>query len=140
MLARGYSGSCEIQQDTAGWQFGVREHLFNYDVIVKATMLPSSIAKLVRDVIGLGGSAVAQATGTMLAGFRERVAATAVPELYEYVDRARGEMVVLQAGRALPPWVLPTRRKEGALGLMREVKRQFDAKRTLNPGRFLGGI
>jgi glycolate oxidase FAD binding subunit len=141
VLARGFAGSCEIQQDTAGWQFGVREHLFNYDAIVKVTMLPGSITGLVRDAIGLGGSAVAQATGIMLAGFRERAAARAVPDLCEYVDRARGEMVVLQASAlALPPWVMPPRRKEGALDLMREVKRQFDAKRTLNPGRFLGGI
>ncbi len=142
-LARGSGGSCEIQPGAAGGQFGVREHLFNYDVVVKATTLPGSIAGLVRDVIELGGSAVAQATGIMLAGFRESTAVNAVSHLYEYVERARGRLTVLKANkRPMPEWVKPPnpKRNDPALGLMREIKRQFDPNWTLNPRGFMGGI
>jgi glycolate oxidase FAD binding subunit len=141
VLARGCGGPCEIHEESAGEQFSVREHLFNYDVVVKATMLPGSITGLVRDVIALGGSAVAQATGIMLAGFRETTAESALPHLYEYVERARGSLTVLKANKKMmPSWTAPPRGNESRTKLMREIKQQFDAKRTLNPGRFMGGI
>ena len=142
VLARGFGGSCEIQQETARWQFGVREHLFNYDVVVKMTMLPTAVPALVRETIALGGSVVAQATGIMLAGFSEADAADALPHLYEPIGRAGGSMTVLKINeRPIPSWALPPRDRERdkARQLMRAVKEQFDAKRTLNPGRLVGG-
>lgn len=143
VLARGFGGSCEIQQQTARWQFGIREHLFNYDVVAKLTMLPGSVPALVREAIALGGSVAAQATGIMLAGFSEAAAADALPHLYEPIGRAGGSMTVLKISeRPLPSWTVPARdrEREKTVQLMRAVKRQFDAKRTLNPGRLVGGV
>jgi glycolate oxidase FAD binding subunit len=142
VLARGFGGSCEIQQEAARWQFGVREHLFDFDVVVKMTMLPTAVPALVREAIALGGSVAAQATGIMLAGFSEADAADALPHLYEPVGRAGGNITVLKINeRPLPSWAIPPRDRERdkVLRLMRGVKEQFDSKRTLNPGRLVGG-
>src|SRR6185312_192082 len=115
---------------------------FNYDVVVKMTMLPTAVPALVRETIALGGSVVAQATGIMLAGFSEADAADALPHLYEPIGRAGGSMTVLKINeRPIPSWALPPRDRERdkARQLRRAVKEQFDAKRTLNPGRLVGG-
>ncbi|HXE08843.1 MAG TPA: FAD-binding oxidoreductase [Acidobacteriaceae bacterium] len=142
VLARGFGGSCEIQQETARWQFGVREHLFNYDVVVKATMLTHSIPMLVREAIAMGGSVAAQATGIMLAGFSEAAAANAIVDLHELVGRAGGSIMILKANpQQAASLVLPQRKRDDKVPeLMRAVKQQFDAKRMLNPGRLVGGV
>jgi glycolate oxidase FAD binding subunit len=142
VLARGFGGSCEIQQEAARWQFGVREHLFDFDVVVKITMLPSAIPALVREAIALGGSVVAQATGIMLAGFSDAAAANAIADLDEFVGRAGGSMTILKANtQEAPTWTVAQRKRGDKVPeLMRAVKKQFDAKRTLNPGRLVGGV
>jgi glycolate oxidase FAD binding subunit len=101
------------------------------------TMLPAAIAALSTDVVRRGGSAVTQATGIMFARFSEDAAAKALPSLYASVHAAGdGSLAVLRASEPpLPPWG-----GEAASRLMREIKRQFDPNRVLNPGRFIGGI
>lgn len=142
VLARGLGGSCEVQQGTARWQFGVREHLFNYDVVVKTTMLPSAVPALVRQAIASGGSVAAQATGIMLAGFSEADAANAIADLNEPVGRAGGSITILKANlQQAASWTVQQRKRGDKLPeLMRAVKEQFDPKRTLNPGRMVGGV
>jgi glycolate oxidase FAD binding subunit len=106
-------------------------------VIIKVTMLPSAVAALSTDVVRRGGSAVTQATGIMFARFSEDAAAQALPGLYAYVDAAGdGSLAVWRAAEP----AVPARGGEPAPPLMREIKRQFDPNRVLNPGRFLGGI
>jgi glycolate oxidase FAD binding subunit len=141
VLARGCGGSCTVQESLAADIFAARAQVFGHDVVVKITMLPHAIARLVRDVVQLGGTAVVQASGILLAGFRESTAANALPFLYEYVERVRGIMTLVQT-RTAPQaeWGVPVQRKDGTLELMKRVKRQFDPKWTLNPGRFVGGI
>ena len=142
VLARGLGGSCEVQQGTARWQFGVCEHLFNYDVVVKMTMLPSALPALVREAIASGGSVAAQATGIMLAGFSEAAAANAIADLNEPVGRAGGSITILKANlQQAASWTVQQRKRGDKLPeLMRAVKEQFDPKRTLNPGRMVGGV
>jgi glycolate oxidase FAD binding subunit len=65
----------------------------------------------------------------------------AIAELRAFVAGDEGSVVIERAPLALrasiDPWgVVPT----GALELMRTLKREFDPGRTLNPGRFVGGI
>jgi glycolate oxidase FAD binding subunit len=120
--------------------FGAREELFSHptSVVIKATTLPTGIANISADVVRLGGSAVTQSTGIMFARFTGEAATAALPSLYAYVDAEGGELTILRA--PLPEWATPPWEPTKAPPLMHEVKRQFDPNRTLNPGRFLGGL
>jgi glycolate dehydrogenase FAD-binding subunit len=124
--------------------FEARQELFTAagGVVIKATMLPSRIATLSSDVVRLGGSAVSQATGIMFARFSEEAASTALPSLRARVDAAGdGTLTVLRTPEGpLSAWANSPLGAEKAPALMREIKRQFDPNRTLNPGRFIGGI
>ena len=119
--------------------FSAREQLFaeSGGVLIKITCLPSDIATLSALVVGFGGSAVTQATGITYARFPEDVEDDALQALGSFVHLAevgsitflRGPQLVIKEWRAIRP-----------LPIEREIKRQFDPNRTLNPGRFLGGI
>jgi len=118
--------------------FGAREALFIGDggVIVKATMLPSSIAKLSEAVVRVGGEAVTQATGIMIARFGGEPAESALASLRGQVKGAGdGSVTVLRGPESMARWG-----GAEALPLMREIKRRFDPHGTLNAGRFVGGI
>jgi glycolate oxidase FAD binding subunit len=139
----GKKGALDSSQLVDANPFAARERLFadESSVVIKATMLPTSIATLSCDVVRLGGSAVIQASGIMFASFAEEAAGHALPTLYAYVDGAGdGSLSLLRAPRPLPAWAIPPWGEEKAMPLMHEIKRRFDPNRTLNPGRFLGGI
>jgi glycolate oxidase FAD binding subunit len=125
-------------------RFNAREKLFAAPdgVVIKATMVPSAIAQVSTDVVRLGGDAVTQAVGIMYARFSEDAATKALPSLYASIDATGdGSLSILRApDRPLPLWAVPPGRIEKVPDLMREIKRQFDPDRTLNPGRFVGGI
>lgn len=104
---------------------------------LKATMLPSDIARFTAIIHNFGGSTVAQATGMMTAclpGEREE----AISQLRQEFTSSSGSLVVLQqsANADVDPWGL----SPNSFPLMRKIKQQFDPNRILNPGRFLGGI
>ena len=48
----------------------------------------------------------------------------------------KGSTDFFLSGRSIPAWVDPP----VPTALMGEIKRRFDPNRTLNPGRFVGGI
>jgi glycolate oxidase FAD binding subunit len=124
--------------------FSAREGLFAADggIVIKATMLPLSAARLSMDVVRRGGVAVTQATGIMFAQFSENVASETFPGFCEYVGREKlGSLTLLRSPRfPTPAGAIPPAPPSDASDLMREIKRQFDPGRTLNPGRFIGGI
>lgn len=144
-LARGF-GMTEADSSRASLRdvFSARQELFAPEggVVIKATMLPTSIGDLSSDVVRFGGSAVTQATGIMFAYFTEEAAVHALPSLYAYVDAAGdGSLSILRSPSGqLPDWTSPPWGPKQAPDLMREIKRRFDPDRILNPGRFLGGI
>ena len=112
--------------------FGGRERLFaGKGVVVKATMLGSAIASVSAEVVRLGGEAVTQASGIMLARFAdesavERLRGLVVPE---------GSVSVLRGAAGFG--VLPS--AGSASAVIREIKRRFDPKGLLNPGVVVGG-
>ena len=112
--------------------FGTRERLFAGDgLVVKVTMVASAIAKLSAEAVRLGGEAVTQAAGIMLARVPE---GSAVERLRELVAGV-GSVTVLRGADGFG--VLP--RAGNAAAVMREIKRRFDPKGTLNPGVVVGG-
>lgn len=116
-----------------------REELFNEtgSFIVKATMLPSTIAQFAAQVRTLGGTSVTQATGIMTASI-PLAASSRLLHFRQQVEGAGGSVTVLQQprGAGLSTWGTPP----DTLPLMRELKHHFDPNRILNPARFLGDI
>jgi glycolate oxidase FAD binding subunit len=106
------------------WQ--AREELFGNARVVKFTTLPSRLAK----ASVLFPRYVIQATGIGYAHFDGDIGA-----LRKIMEQDGGSLVIL-GPTELDAWGSPG----DALPLMRAVKDQFDPKRTLNPGRFVGGI
>jgi len=104
---------------------------------IKATMLPSDIARFTSAVHTLGGGAVTQATGVMIASL-PIAAEQQLQELRRQLVDAQGSLTVLQqpASTDVDLWgTMPS-----SFPLMQKIKQQFDPNRTLNPGRFFGGI
>jgi len=104
----------------------------------KVTMLPSQIAPLSRVLREVGGVAITQATGIMVA-------------CLPYNDLKRKEVLafrtcVEEAGGSLTPVANCALRFEvpgklpDSIDLMRRIKHQFDPNNILNPGRAIGGI
>jgi hypothetical protein len=111
--------------------FGAREGLFADDgVMVKGTMVASAIGEFSAKVVRLGGEAVTQASGIMLARFADSSAAERLRELIG----PEGSMSVLRGTDGLGS--LAPAASAGAL--MREIKRRFDPKGMLNPGVVIG--
>ena len=139
------AGALEMLAQSEGLRLGAaadevwnaRQRQLDADVVCKGTMLPSEIARFAERVRGLGGESVTQAGGIMIAGF-PAAAAGQLPQLRRELEEASGSLMVLKqpAEAKLDCWgTLPD-----SLPLMREIKRQFDPERILNPGRFLGQI
>jgi len=114
--------------------FAARDRLFASEgVVVKATMLASAIAKISAEVVRGGGEAVTQASGLMLARFADSGADAAVARLREMV--APDDSVSVLRGTDGLGSLAPV---ASAGVLMREIKRRFDPKGTLNPGVVIG--
>jgi glycolate oxidase FAD binding subunit len=104
---------------------------------IKATMLPSDIARFTSAIHGLGGSAVTQATGIMIASL-PITAEQELTQLRQQFTDSHGSLTVLQQPdyTDVDLWgPLPN-----SFLLMQKIKQHFDPNRTLNPGCFLGGI
>jgi glycolate oxidase FAD binding subunit len=116
-----------------------RERLFGSGdcVVFKATMLPTMLAEVAGTVHALGGSSVGQSVG-VLTGRVPVMNWAGVATMRQRLEATGGSLVVLER----PEEMVVDRwgAEPSALPLMREIKRQFDLKGTMNPGRFLGGI
>jgi glycolate oxidase FAD binding subunit len=114
-------------------------------LILKATMLPAEVPAFALEVNEKGGEFVVQSLGIMYAAFPADELSFKLAEEFRYHVGLRGGTTFLiarppSASRA-ETWAFVTEGKlPEAHALMREIKRRFDPNRTLNPGRFLGGI
>jgi glycolate oxidase FAD binding subunit len=116
--------------------------------IAKFSVLPASIANAcqqVRDLaepLNVHWSAVAQGTGMgwiRLGPAKANAIQQVLQKLRSQLEPAGGSLVVQYRSPEIPEieaWGNPG----DALALMLSVKQQFDVRKTLNPGRFVGGI
>jgi glycolate oxidase FAD binding subunit len=102
------------------------------DADAKLSILPTQIAST---LAGISGDAVMQATG--LGWIRQK---EGLAELRASIEKGGGSLMLLRP-HGEPHSQMDAWGSAGdAVALMREVKRQFDPKNILNPGRFVHGI
>jgi glycolate oxidase FAD binding subunit len=115
-------------------------------VAAKFGTLPAEIAQGIETVAQLSGgnlrwNVVAQATGIGWVRLEGKAGAigSALTGLRASLEGSGGSLVIAHrpaSGNEMDGWG----NAGDALGLMKAVKRQFDPRGTLNPGRFVGGI
>jgi glycolate oxidase FAD binding subunit len=117
-------------------------------VVCRVLVLPSQIVDLDGLLLPLAGAAtsrqhVMQAIGTGLLRL-EYASPHSLPEALEQLRRALqqsgGNLVLLRCPDDLRGHMDAWGNAGDALPLMKRLKEQFDPSRTLNPGRFVGGI
>ncbi len=135
----------------------VRESLFKENAFVlKITMLPADVPAFADLVAFYEGISVTQSLGIMYAQFTPSpgddgsLLLRTMKDLYVDVSSDEGSMAVCKVPPLLssqyqtwPPRIDAdplSAATEGIRHLMQAVKHQFDPNRTLNPGRFPGGI
>ena len=131
--------------------WGARQELYSSPksagdfAVAKFSILPAEIARTIETLAsvcagGMRWRAALQATGIGCVRIEGPAAVmeSALLALRSALARTQGSLVVHRAppGSRIDAW------GDGgdALPLMRVVKKQFDPKSTLNPGRFVGGI
>jgi|GEM_PF-123618 len=114
-------------------------------LILKATMLPEEAAAFAQEVDEKGGQSVTQSLGIIYASFPSgELSFKLAEEIRDHIGLQGGTTLLLSR---TPPsneaetWAFMAEGEQTlTLPLMQAVKHQFDPNRTLNPGRFLGGI
>jgi glycolate oxidase FAD binding subunit len=124
------SGSDEV--------WSAREQFFeNKDrIVAKATMMPVDVPHFADLLQSYGGTSVSQAYGIMTASLYS-INDIIFSSLREEFEAKGGSLTLLRQYEGLTS---TGGKSSTSLPLMREIKHQFDPNRTLNPGRFLGGI
>lgn len=119
------------------------------EVVVQVASLPSRLADTVHAIRAAGAPPVALVTGpaalgvlrVALTGADGPAAARLIGALRDFVATLRGHVTVHAAPAALRREVDPWGPVDaGPLALMRALKEEFDARRVLNPGRYVGGL
>jgi glycolate oxidase FAD binding subunit len=140
------------ETDESAWQ--TRQQLFASagGAVLKASMMPSDICSVAAELqqisadAGINLALVVQACGlatislTSALGSDANALIALINHLRARLRTSGGSAVLLRAPDVLRGRIDPWDCQSDALPLMREIKRRFDPKRVLSPGRFVGGI
>jgi glycolate oxidase FAD binding subunit len=131
--------------------WNARQQLFddNDALVLKVSVLPTEICPLAAELHQwtagdeMDVELVAQATGLMMVAVHSATDAALVAlieRLRARVSKSGGSVVALQIPGRLRGSIDVWGPDRGAFSLMREIKRRFDPRCILNPGRFVGNI
>lgn len=145
---RGLAGALPVEA-AAGDVWSARERLViaPQATVLKITALPAKIGALIAGFAQLSQAdgqsfrAVADAAGVVTVACEAPVELLTgvVQDLRERLRASGGMVVVLEAG-SLPAEIDRWGGVPSALEVMRTVKQEFDPRRVLNPGKFVGGL
>ncbi len=109
---------------------------------LKATMLPASVCTIADYLARCGARSVIQANGIAFIEMPapDHNSVMHIERLEDMVEKEGGAITILKNPVSLKHDLDVILNKAATLPLMREIKRQFDPQRILNPGRFVGGI
>jgi glycolate oxidase FAD binding subunit len=123
--------------DEANWL--CRENIFHEDrAMVKIALSATHISAFTSEIRTIGGYCVTQQSGIMTASLRPDT--VQISDLRKKVEDIGGSFAILHWPHDVIPRLQNWSTSSSNIQLMQEIKRQFDPNRTLNPGRFLGGI
>jgi glycolate oxidase FAD binding subunit len=141
-----------IEHGTAVWN--ARQELYSEAIekseasaVAKISVLPTQIAEAYEAIAKLAGASRARfgavfyaiGIGTIYLAAAPSDLASILRDVRAKIESLGGSLAIAHRPDAMPQ--LDTWGSAGdALELMRAVKKQFDPKSTLNPGRFVGGI
>jgi glycolate oxidase FAD binding subunit len=105
-------------------------------------MLPTSVTTVADYLARCGATSVIQANGIAFIQMPapDHNSVMHIERLQDLVAKESGSVTILKNPTSLNHDLNTILNEPTPLPLMREIKRQFDPKRILNPGRFLGGI
>ena len=108
-------------------------------------MLPEEVPTFAQEVEEKGGESITQSLGIMYASFPADELSFRLAEEFRYHIGLQGGTTLLlsrtPSSTKAETWAFIAEGEQPkTLPLMQAVKHQFDPKRTLNPGRLLGGI
>jgi len=145
-VARDLAGSAG--EDASGDIWTARQQLWNAGaaaVICKTSVLPKQFVELTRAIESAGATGwnlVHQGIGigTLRMAASAGKLGQAIQALRSRLEPMGGSAVVLECPAEIKAGVEAWGPPGDALPLMRRIKERFDPRRTLNPGRFIGGI
>jgi glycolate oxidase FAD binding subunit len=146
-IFQGMIRAANLDLSSSGNLWNARESLLARPdrLILKATMLPEDVPAFAQAVENKGGESVTQSLGIMYASFpTDELSLRLVAEFRYLIGIQTGTTLLLSqtsASAKSEAWFFMTSDEQpNTLPLMQAVKQKFDPNRTLNPGRFLGGI
>lgn len=144
-LAAAHGGEIE-DTDDAIWERW-RTLFASADLVARASVLPSRVAAIARDVAGLPAltEPALSATATagivrVAAGITDAAAMPAVEQLRAACTAHGGSLVVDAAPLDVKRHIDVFGGTRGDFSLMQRLKEQFDPERILSPGRFVGRL
>ena len=146
-LASVYSGRMTIHDEESAWDawgraFAPRDVTFVGSV--RPSAVASTIATMDRRLAGAGFALSATVSAGVIRGVMRPPAGSAtiaaIAAAHAVVERHGGTMVIESAPPAAKAALDVFGEPRGDIAIMRRIKEEFDPRRTLSPGRFIGRL